>query len=229
LGGTTIEIVGVEQLSGGRHRVIPDRIEAATLLVAAAITRGATTVRGARSEHLTAVLEALQAIGATVERRADAIAVCAPDRPRPLAIEARPYPGIPSDVQAQFMALAALADGTSTIADSVFPERFMHVAELNRLGARIERAGSSAVVHGVAALSGAPVMAGDLRASAALVLAGAAAVGETIVRRVYHLDRGYEQLERKLATLGANIERQRDESPTERGEFAGPIAEKSVP
>jgi UDP-N-acetylglucosamine 1-carboxyvinyltransferase len=210
LGTETIEIAGVEALAGGRHRVIPDRIEAGTLLVAAAMTRGAATVTGARCEHLAAVLEALDATGAAIDTRGNAISVCAADRPRATRIEARPFPGVPSDLQAQFMALLAMAEGTSTIADFVFPERFMHVAELNRLGARIERAGSQAVVQGVASLSGAPVMAGDLRASAALVLAGAAAAGETIVRRVYHLDRGYEGLDRKLAALGARVERHSD-------------------
>jgi UDP-N-acetylglucosamine 1-carboxyvinyltransferase len=217
LGTGTIEITGVAGLAGGRHPVIPDRIEAATLLVAAAITRGAATVAGARAEHLTAVLEALVDTGATVDCRGDAISLCGCDRPRPARIEARPFPGIPSDLQAQFMALLALADGTSTIADLVFPERFMHVAELNRLGARVERTGASAVVRGVRSLSGAPVMASDLRASAALVLAGAAAAGATTVRRVYHLDRGYERLERKLAALGARIERLAEDVPAAAG------------
>ena len=208
LGGDTIEIDGVEQLAGARHRVIPDRIEAATLLIAAAITEGATTVTGARAEHLTAVLEALVETGADVEVDRDAITLRAGRRPRPMRFVARPYPGIPSDLQAQFMALLTLAEGRSEIVDEVFPERFMHVAELNRLGARIERQGSAAIVHGVSRLSGAAVMASDLRASAALVLAGLAAADETIVRRVYHLDRGYERLEKKLAHLGARVTRQ---------------------
>lgn len=216
LGTETIEIVGAEELAGGQHRVIPDRIEAGTLLVAAAMTQGTAAVAGARADHLTAVLEALAATGATVDCRDASITVHVCDRPRPARIEARPYPGIPSDLQAQFMALLSLADGTSTIADRVFPERFMHVAELNRLGARIERAGSAAVVRGVRRLSGAPVTASDLRASAALVLAGTAAVGKTIVRRLYHLDRGYERLERKLAALGAGVQRLAEDPQTDR-------------
>jgi UDP-N-acetylglucosamine 1-carboxyvinyltransferase len=212
LGTDTIEIRGVEQLGGATHRVIPDRIEAATLLIAAAMTRGTATVVGACADHLTAVLETLAATGADVVSDQNQITVKASDRPRPLEIVARPYPGIPTDVQAQLMALLALADGTSTVADDVFAERFMHVAELNRLGANIERHGSAAIIHGVSRLSGAAVMASDLRASAALVLAGLAAGGETIVRRVYHLDRGYQRLEEKLANLGACIARESDDS-----------------
>jgi UDP-N-acetylglucosamine 1-carboxyvinyltransferase len=208
LGSQTIEIRGVEQLSGARHRVIGDRIEAATLLISAAITGGTATVVGARADHLTAVLEALAETGIDVHCDAGAITVRASGRLRPIDLIARPYPGIPTDLQAQFMALLTLAEGTSSIRDEVFPERFMHVAELNRLGARIERQGSAAIVHGVSRLSGAAVMASDLRASAALVLAGLAASEETIVRRVYHLDRGYQRLEKKLATLGARIARQ---------------------
>jgi UDP-N-acetylglucosamine 1-carboxyvinyltransferase len=212
LGTDTIEIHGVEQLAGATHRVIPDRIESATLLIAAAMTRGTATVVGACGDHLTAVLETLAATGAVVDSDQNQITVKASDRPRPLKMVARPYPGIPTDVQAQLMALLALADGTSTVADDVFAERFMHVAELNRLGANIERQGSAAIVRGVRRLSGASVMASDLRASAALVLAGLAAGGETIVRRVYHLDRGYQRLEEKLATLGACIVRETDDS-----------------
>ncbi|MEX0677525.1 MAG: UDP-N-acetylglucosamine 1-carboxyvinyltransferase [Pirellulales bacterium] len=217
LGTDTIEIRGVDQLAGACHRVIPDRIEAATLLIAAAITRGTATVAGARADHLTAVLEALDETGADVVCGPNEITVSAGDRPRPIDVIARPYPGIPTDLQAQFMALLAVADGTSTVGDEVFAERFMHVAELNRLGAQIERRGSVAVVRGVRRLSGAAVMASDLRASAALVLAGLAAGSETIVRRVYHLDRGYRRLEEKLALMGARIERWSDGeiSPTD--------------
>jgi UDP-N-acetylglucosamine 1-carboxyvinyltransferase len=217
LGSDRIEIEGVEQLTGARHRVIGDRIEAATLLIAAAITQGRAQVLGARAEHLTAVLEALVETGCDVDVAGEAVALRAARRPRLLDLVARPYPGIPSDLQAQFMALLTLAEGTSSISDCVFPERFMHVAELNRLGARIERQGSAAIVHGVSGLSGAAVMASDLRASAALVLAGLAAADETIVRRVYHLDRGYEQLEKKLRALGARVERQSETSRSTAG------------
>ncbi len=215
LGGEVIEIKGVDALGGGPYRVIPDRIETATLLMAAAITGGRATVVDAEASHLTAVLVALSEMGCRVMAGRGHVTLCAEGRLRPARIVARPYPGVPSDLQAQFMALAALADGRSAIADAVFPERFMHVAELARLGARIERRGSTAKVAGVARLSGAEVMAGDLRASAALVLAGLAAEGETIVRRIYHLDRGYERLEQKLRRLGARIVRRRDgEVPT---------------
>ncbi len=210
LGTDTIEIVGVEQLaptSARAYQVIPDRIETGTLLLSAAITGGSATVRGARPEHLTAVLEALCGCGVDVTSSAGHITVRAATRPRPTNLDARPYPGIPTDLQAQFMALLALANGTSIVGDAVFPDRFMHVAELNRLGARIEHSASTARVHGVPALSGATVMASDLRASAALVLAGLAAGRQTIVRRIYHLDRGYQRLETKLAQLGAEVER----------------------
>lgn len=217
LGTDTIEIDGVEQLSGAWHRVIPDRIEAATLLIAAAITQGTATVQGVCADHLTAVLEALAAAGADVLCGANQITVRAANRPRPIDLVARPYPGIPSDLQAQFMALLTLAEGSSAIVDEVFPERFMHVAELNRLGAHIERQGSVAMVRGVRRLSGAGVMASDLRASAALVLAGLAAGSETIVRRVYHLDRGYQRLEEKLVRLGARIVRESE------GEISPPM------
>jgi UDP-N-acetylglucosamine 1-carboxyvinyltransferase len=202
--------------------VIPDRIEVATLLIAAAATQGAATIVGARADHLSAVLEALDAIGLDVNSDPRQITVSASARLRPLKVVARPYPGIPTDVQAQLMALLALADGTSTVADDVFAERFMHVAELNRLGADIERHGSTTIVRGVSRLSGAAVMASDLRASAALVLAGLAAGGETIVRRAYHLDRGYERLDRKLATLGARIVRSSEDSLAP---AAAPLAE----
>ncbi len=208
LGTDTLEITGVEQLGGACHRVIPDRIEAATLLLAAAMTQGTTSVVGTRADHLSAVLDALEAMGVDVARSPHKITVHAGERPRPVDLVARPYPGIPSDLQAQMMALLALADGRSTVADAVFPERFAHVAELNRLGARIQRRGRAATVCGVRRLSGAEVTAWDLRASAALVLAGLAASHETTVYRLDHLDRGYERLDQKLAQLGAQIVRQ---------------------
>lgn len=213
LGSTTIEVTGVEGLAGTSHRIIPDRIEAATLLVAAAITGGSVTVTGVVPRHLEAVLACLVEMGSTVSRGADWVRLVAPARPRPANVSARPYPGVPSDVQAQLMALAALAQGRSVIRDWVFGDRFGHVAQLQRLGARIERRGPTAVVTGVPQLSGAAVVASDLRASAALVLAGLAAGGVTSVRRIHHLDRGYERLELKLAALGARIERTNDPAP----------------
>jgi UDP-N-acetylglucosamine 1-carboxyvinyltransferase len=210
LGTDTIEITGVEQLCGVRYQIIPDRIEAGTLLIAAAITGGAATVEGVNPGHMAAILDALAAAGIEVTTSPTSASVRATTRPRPSSIAAQPFPGIPTDLQAQFMALLSIAAGQSRISDGVFPDRFMQVAELNRLGARIERQGSTATIDGVRCLSGATVMASDLRASAALVLAGLAAQQETIVRRVYHLDRGYERLEAKLAQLGAQISRNRD-------------------
>ncbi len=207
LGTSTLRISGVDQLGSTTYRVIPDRIEVATLLLAAAITRGRATVTGVVPEHLAAVLEMLRAAGSQIEVGADCVTLTAGGPPRPIDITAQPYPGIPTDVQAQFTALAALAPGRSTVGDVVFPNRFMHVAELNRLGARIRRCGSTAIVTGVGHLSGATVTACDLRASAALVLAGLAAEGQTIVRRIQQLDRGYQRLDRKLNRLGAQIER----------------------
>ncbi len=211
LGTETIEITGVDELRPTQYKIIPDRIEAGTLLLAGAITGGCVTVEGARPEHLAAVLDALAAAGADIDCRADEVTVRAVGRPCPTNISARPYPGIPTDLQAQFMALLSLSTGESRISDNVFPDRFMQIAELNRLGARIERSGSTAKVRGVGELSGATVMASDLRASAALVLAGLAAQRETIVRRIYHLDRGYQRLEQKLGQLGARISRERDQ------------------
>jgi UDP-N-acetylglucosamine 1-carboxyvinyltransferase len=207
LGTSTIRITGVEQLGGTTYRVIPDRIEAATLLLAAAITGGSATVTGVVPEHLTEVLEKLRAAGGQIELGPSHVSITADGRPRPLDITAQPYPGVPTDVQAQWTALFSLAVGRSTVRDQVFPRRFMHVAELNRMGAQIERRDSAAVVTGVERLSGASVTACDLRASAALVLAGLRAEGRTTVHQIHHLDRGYEGLGEKLAQLGAQIER----------------------
>ena len=238
LGTACIRVRGIDQLGGARWRVIPDRIEAATLLLAAAVTRGSATVTGVVPEHLEEVLLALRTSGAEVEVADDSllgkgatagssssakqnarentagqagsgtqivksVTVRADGRPRAIDITAAPYPGVPSDVQAQWTALLSLAEGRSTITDRVFPDRFMHVAELNRLGARIRRGGPSAVVEGVRRLDGATVTASDLRASAALVLAGLAAEGRTVVRHVHHLDRGYERLDRKARPAGS--------------------------
>ncbi len=214
LGTDTLEITGVEGLAGAQHEVIPDRIEAATLLLAAAITRGTVSVTHVRPEHLTAVLEAFSAAGALVAVGNHKITLHAENRPLPIDLIARPYPGVPTDVQAQFMALLALADGASVIADDVFPERSLHLAELARLGARIERRDRLALIEGVHRLSGAEVTATDLRATAALVLAGLAARGETVIHEAEYLQRGYENLPEKLNQLGAKITRI---SPTQAG------------
>jgi UDP-N-acetylglucosamine 1-carboxyvinyltransferase len=207
LGTDTIRIEGVDQLGGAAHRLIPDRIEAATLLIAVAISGGSGTVAGAVPAHLAAVLENLDAAGAAIEANGDRITISAKDCLRAADVVARPYPGVPTDIQAQWTALCSLAEGTSRVEDRVFPGRFQHVAELNRLGTRIVRTDRGAVVTGVDRLQGARVTACDLRASAALVLAGLAAEGRTIVDRIDHLDRGYERLDLKLRQLGARIDR----------------------
>jgi len=208
-GTERIEIEGVTELGGARHRVIPDRIEAGTLLVGAAITGGDVTITGAEPRHLSAVLSKLEECGAAVTVAGDRIRCQGPARPRAADLITSPFPGFPTDMQAQFMAMLGLADGISKISETIFENRFMHAAELCRMGARIEADGSTAVVRGQRYYHGAPVMATDLRASASLVLAGLAARGRTEVSRVYHLDRGYERLEVKLRSLGAAIERVR--------------------
>jgi UDP-N-acetylglucosamine 1-carboxyvinyltransferase len=208
-GTQRIEIQGVPELGGARHRIIPDRIEAGTLLVAGAITGGDVTVSGAIPRQLTATLAKLEECGATISVDGDRVRCQGRERPQPADIITSPFPGFPTDMQAQFMALLGVADGLSKITETIFENRFMHVAELNRMGARIEAEGSTAVVRGVAAYQGAPVMATDLRASASLVLAALAARGTTEVSRVYHLDRGYERLEAKLQSLGASVRRVR--------------------
>ena len=206
-GTPRIEIEGVSDLGGALHSIIPDRVEAGTLLVAAAITAGDVLVSGLVPDHITAVLAKLEECGVTLEIGADRIRVRGPERPRPADITTSPFPGFPTDMQAQLMTLLGLADGQSRITETIFENRFMHAAELVRMGARIETEGSTAIIRGVPSYQGAPVMASDLRASAALVLAGLAAGGRTEVSRVYHLDRGYERMEGKLAALGAGIER----------------------
>ena len=210
LGSSQLTIDGVEELGGTTHTVISDRIEAATLMTAAAITQGDVVVEGVCTEHVAAITTALREFGACCEEQGGEIRVRGFGRPRPARIATAPYPGVPTDVQAQLMALCCLADGDSVITDHVFPDRFMHASELKRMGARIRRDGSSAIISGKRKLSGACVMACDLRASAALVLAGLAAEGTTVVKRIYHLDRGYEQLERKLTALGARVRRVKD-------------------
>ncbi|MBN2217953.1 MAG: UDP-N-acetylglucosamine 1-carboxyvinyltransferase [Pirellulales bacterium] len=207
LGTPTIRVDGVEQLAGATCRVIPDRIEAATLLLAGAITGGQVRVGGIVPDHLTAILDLLRQTGCRVDAGADAVTVRAEGRPRAVDVTAEPYPSVPTDVQAQWMALLSTAEGTSAVRDTVFPSRMAHVAELVRLGARIDQHDGGAVIRGIARLSGAVVTARDLRASAALVLAGLAAEGATTVRAARHLDRGYQRLDLKLAGLGARIER----------------------
>jgi UDP-N-acetylglucosamine 1-carboxyvinyltransferase len=207
VGTERIEIEGVRELNGAVHRVVPDRIEAGTLLVAGAITRGDVRVTDMVPDHVAAVLAKLEECGATVETGPSWVRVRADDRPRPADIVTSPFPGFPTDMQAQLMTLLGLADGESKVTETIFENRYMHAAELARMGARISTEGSVAVIRGVETYQGAPVMASDLRASAALVLAGVAARGRTEVSRIYHLDRGYERLETKLGALGARIER----------------------
>jgi UDP-N-acetylglucosamine 1-carboxyvinyltransferase len=206
-GSPIITINGVKELHGAEHEVIPDRIEAATYAIAAAATNGEVTLHGARADHLSAVLDKLRAVGVRVERRGAALVVRRNGRLKAVDITTLPYAGFPTDVQAQMMALLTLVPGISIITERIFESRFMHVSELGRLGADIEIEGPSAIVKGGRPLSGAPVMASDLRASAALVIAGLAARGATLVNRVYHIDRGYEDIDGKLRRLGARVER----------------------
>jgi len=207
-GSPYLEITGVKELHGAEYEVIPDRIEAATLIMAAGVTRGEVLVKKARAEHMMAVLEKLEEAGMDLKIARDSVLVRRSSRRfKPTDVVTLPYPGFPTDVQAQFMTLMSITDGISVITEKIYPDRFMHVAELNRMGAQVKREGPYAVVHGTKQLSGAPVMASDLRASAALVLAGLVARGKTEVSRIYHLDRGYERLEEKLKVLGAKIER----------------------
>jgi UDP-N-acetylglucosamine 1-carboxyvinyltransferase len=209
-GTDTIRIEGVERLSGATHKVMPDRIETGTFLVAAAATGGDVTLRGATPAILEAVVEKLREAGASIDSGPDWIRCCGPQRPARLKsvdVRTAPYPGFPTDMQAQFMVLDAIAEGTGIVTETIFENRFMHVPELKRMGADIDDEGNTAVVKGVARLDGTNVMATDLRASACLVLAGLVAEGETVVHRIYHLDRGYEHIEEKLSKVGARIRR----------------------
>jgi UDP-N-acetylglucosamine 1-carboxyvinyltransferase len=208
-GTSEIRIEGVERLKPMSHQVIPDRIEAGTLLVAGALPGGDVVVRGCLPDHLESLVEKLRLTGATVQPAPGGLRVRGDGRPRPVDVRTAPFPGFATDMQAQMMVLLAVAEGSSVVIENVFENRFMHVQELRRLGADIAIDGKTALVKGVPALSGAPVMASDLRASAALVLAGLLAAGTTEVLRVYHLDRGYERLEERLAPLGARIRRVR--------------------
>ncbi|MDD5199549.1 MAG: UDP-N-acetylglucosamine 1-carboxyvinyltransferase [Terrimicrobiaceae bacterium] len=206
-GTRRIIIEGVKELHGAEHTVIPDRIEAGTFLVAAAICGEEVTLQKVAPAHLVSVTEPLQRAGYFVEANCDTITVRRNGGCLPLELETQPYPGFPTDMQAQMCALLATSQGISVITEHVFPQRFMHLAELKRMGANIELQGATAVINGVDQLSGAPVMASDLRASAALVLAGLTADGVTEINRVYHIDRGYESIDDKLNQLGAKIER----------------------
>lgn len=206
-GTPVIEIEGVSSLHGATHSVLPDRIETGSFLVAALMTRGDVTVTHAAPHTLDIVLDKLREAGAQIETGEDWIRVRIDKRPKAVSVRTVPHPGFPTDMQAQFMALDTIAEGTGRITETIFENRFMHVPELQRLGANITVDGHTAVVTGVEELSGANVMATDLRASASLVIAGLVAKGETIVDRIYHLDRGYDHMEVKLASLGACIER----------------------
>ncbi|MSM40430.1 MAG: UDP-N-acetylglucosamine 1-carboxyvinyltransferase [Geobacter sp.] len=206
-GTDTIRITGVKELSPATYRVMPDRIEAGTFMCAAAITGGDIKIRNMQLEHLDALVFKLQDAGVEITNKDGIVRVKGPKRPKAMNIKTRPYPGFPTDMQAQFMALMCVADGASVISENIFENRFMHVSELLRFGADITIEGNTATVKGVKKLSGAPVMATDLRASASLILAGLAADNTTEVSRIYHLDRGYESIEKKLAALGADIQR----------------------
>ncbi len=221
-GTTRIVIEGVPELGGGEHSIVPDRIEAATLLCAGVITGGRVEVQGVQNRHLTAIAAQLSELGALVEQADDRITAAGVPRLAPSTLQATPYPGIPTDVQAQLTAVLTQAEGTSRVTDWVFPERFLHLPELCRLGAEIHREGATAVIRGRSRLTGANVMASDLRASAALVLAALAADGESTIRRIYHLDRGYERLEAKLRALGAEVRREPD-VPAGRPWFEGGV------
>lgn len=206
-GTDTIHIQGVDELHAADYEVMPDRIEAGTFMIAAAITNGDVKIHGMKHEHLDALCFKLQDSGVEIISKDGVVRVKGLRRPLPVNIKTRPYPGFPTDMQAQFMALMCIADGASVISENIFENRFMHVSELQRFGADITVVGNAATVKGVKKLSGAKVMATDLRASASLVLAGLAAEGSTEIQRIYHLDRGYEKIEEKLAGLGAKIER----------------------
>ncbi|MBU4346875.1 MAG: UDP-N-acetylglucosamine 1-carboxyvinyltransferase [Candidatus Omnitrophica bacterium] len=209
-GTPIIEIEGVKQLRGAEHTIIPDRIEAGTFMIAALITKGDILIKNVLFHHLGAVIDKLEETGASITKTDNSIRVCFKRGLKPINITTLPYPGFPTDMQAQMMSLMSITPGISVITEKIYPDRFMHVAELNRMGAHIQREGPHAIVEGVKHLSGAPVMASDLRASASLVLAGLVAGGETTISRIYHLERGYENLEDKLQRLGARIYKEKE-------------------
>ena len=210
-GSPKLVITGVKKLKGVNYRVIPDRIEAGTYILLAAATKSPLTIKGANISHLMAVIDKLEQAGIKVKPDAQGNIKVEPARTlKPVSITTYPYPGIPTDLQAQFLALFSLVKGVTIINDKVFPDRFIHIAELNRMGANIQREGSNAIVQGVKQLRGAPVMASDLRASAALVIAGLAAKEKTEIHRIYHLERGYENLDEKLRSIGAVVYREKE-------------------
>ena len=217
-GSPRITIEGVEKLHGAEHTVIPDRIEAGTFMIAAAMSGGEVIIKNCRLDHMMAVVDNLRRMGVQVEKANGAtdtgirVVVRSKGKFEPIDITTQPYPGFPTDLQAQFMALLCLAKGNSVVTDKVFPDRFLHVGELSRMGAQLRKQGPAVVISGVKKLVGAPVMASDLRASAALVLAGLVAEGTTEVHRVYHIDRGYQRIEEKLNAIGANIQRVPEEA-----------------
>ena len=207
IGGGTLTVHGKKRLQGATYSVMPDRIEAGSYACAAAITGGSLDLIGANPGDMHAILAAMREAGVHIEELKDGIRVVSDGKLRPLTISTAPFPAFPTDMQAQFMAMLTLANGASVLTETIFENRYMHVPELARMGADISVNGRTAIVRGVSQLTGAPVMATDLRASMSLILAGLAAEGETLVSRVYHLDRGYERLEEKLSAVGADIER----------------------
>jgi UDP-N-acetylglucosamine 1-carboxyvinyltransferase len=219
-GSPVITVSGVKNLHGTEHEIIPDRIEAATFIIAAAATGGEVTLRQVRPDHCHAVLDKLREAGVEIGRQGPALVARRGSHLKPVDVTTQPYAGFPTDVQAQLMALMCIAPGTSIITERIFESRFLHAAELARLGADIAIEGPSAIVKGVSSLSGAEMMAGDLRASAALVIAGLAARGTSEILRVYHIDRGYENFDQKLRQLGARLDRVK-ETPAPRNELAG--------
>ncbi|HEX4793181.1 MAG TPA: UDP-N-acetylglucosamine 1-carboxyvinyltransferase [Humisphaera sp.] len=206
-GTPEIRIEGVDKLTGAEHRIIPDRIECGTFMIAAAITNGELELKNCNLDHLIAVQDRLDEVGVKIARENGTIYASSARRLTPVEMTTQPFPGFPTDLQAQLMALLCLADGISVVTERIFPDRFLHVGELNRMGARVRKEGPTAIIQGIKELQGASVMASDLRASAALVLAGLVAKGTTRIDRVYHIDRGYEKIEQKLAAVGADIER----------------------
>jgi UDP-N-acetylglucosamine 1-carboxyvinyltransferase len=209
-GTPVIEIEGVKHLHGAEYSIIPDRIEAGTLILASLITGGDVLVKNVQYQHLGSLIDKLNEAGANLERTDGSLRVKGGRKLKPVNITTLPYPGFPTDMQAQMMSLMSVTPGISVITEKIYPDRFMHVAELNRMGAHIQREGPHAIVEGVKSLSGAPVMASDLRASACLVLAGLSARGKTSISRIYHLERGYENIEKKLVNLGAKVWREKE-------------------
>ncbi len=209
-GSHRLTITGVKKLKGVNFTIIPDRIEAGTYILMAAATKSTITLRGGCLSHLMVLVDKLNQAGVKVVSEGDLIKVMPKRRIKPTGITTHPYPGFPTDLQAQFMSFMAVTPGVSVITDKVYPDRFMHIAELNRMGANIRRDGANAVVEGTKRLYGAPVMASDLRASAALIIAGLAAKGRTEIHRMYHLERGYESLDEKLLGLGATVYREEE-------------------